>query len=199
MEIKKIRKESLSELTNGVGVYALCDLDSQPMYIGQSLDGIRNRVSRHLTSARSDVIANRQLDIWEIYEVWAWQVGEKLPTSASKDSKQKQKDTISDLERHLINFYNDQSPLVNGKLPISPEEEPLIPSKSVIQVMSAEERELRLDPTRRLPRQLDQLSGLFKHILEVKDNSEQRRMLKVHFDRTAAYYENFMSGEDDQA
>ena len=29
-------------------------------------DGIRSRVARHLTSARSDIIANRQIDVWEI-------------------------------------------------------------------------------------------------------------------------------------
>ena len=56
MDIKKHRKDSLRSLTNEIGVYALCDLDRNPMYIGQSKDGIRTRVSRHITSARSDVI-----------------------------------------------------------------------------------------------------------------------------------------------
>ena len=36
--------------------------------------GIQSRVRRHLTSARSDVIANRQIDVWEIAFVWAWPV-----------------------------------------------------------------------------------------------------------------------------
>jgi len=197
LDTKKIRKQSLDELTNQVGVYALCDLDRMPIYIGQSLDGIKARVQRHLTSARSDVIANRQLDIWEICEVWAWPVGEKISSTASAVKKKRQKDEVAELEHYLIHLHNNQSPLVNGKLPPQVGKTPQVPEKSITPVMSDEERELRLDPIRRLPRQLDQLSVLFKHILEVKDNSEQRRMLKVHFDRTSAYYAKFMSGNED--
>ncbi len=71
------RGKALAALTNQIGVYALCDLDGNPIYVGQSVDGIRTRVRRHLTSARSDVIANRQIDVWEIAFVWAWPVATK--------------------------------------------------------------------------------------------------------------------------
>ncbi len=107
MEIKSYRKTSLSALTDEIGVYALCDLDRNPIYIGQSADGIRTRVSRHLTSARSDVIANRQLDIWEICEVWAWPLGNKLPKKAPKEEKTEQKKLIDNLETYLINQFNE--------------------------------------------------------------------------------------------
>jgi hypothetical protein len=63
-------------LTNEIGVYALCDLDGVPIYVGQSTDGIKNRVRCHLTSARSDIIANRQIDAWEIAFVQAYPVGD---------------------------------------------------------------------------------------------------------------------------
>ena len=49
----------MQSLTNEIGVYVLCDLDQAPIYVGQSTDGARARVRRHLTSARSDIIANR--------------------------------------------------------------------------------------------------------------------------------------------
>lgn len=55
------RKQAVAQLTRQIGVYVLCDLDNVPVYVGQSKDGIRQRVQRHLTSARSDVIANRQI------------------------------------------------------------------------------------------------------------------------------------------
>lgn len=199
MDIKLVRKNSLRNLTDNVGVYALCDLDKTPIYIGQSADGIRTRVNRHLTSARSDVIANRQLDIWEICEVWAWPIGEKLPSSTPDNEKRSQKKTINNLEDYLINHYNVENPLVNGKLPTTTDIESAIPEKQIVEIMSSDERNLRLDPSRRLPRQLEHLTNLFSHILEVKNNSEQRRMLRVHFNRTKAYYENFMSssGESD--
>lgn len=60
------RKQAVKALTNETGVYILSDLDDVPIYVGQSTDGIRSRVARHLTSARSDIIANRQIDVWEI-------------------------------------------------------------------------------------------------------------------------------------
>jgi hypothetical protein len=199
MEVKKYRKQTLANLTDKVGVYALCDLDKTPIYIGQSTDGIRTRVHRHLTSARSDVIANRQLDIWEICEVWAWPVGDKLPSGASAIKKKSQKELIDNIEHYLINCYNAINPLVNGKLPPANIVQPTIPDKVVIDIMSQEEREQRLDPSRRLPRQLEHLTNLFSHILEVKNNPEQRRMLRVHFNRTKTYYQKFMSdsGETD--
>jgi Uri superfamily endonuclease len=71
---KRYRSAQLSKLTNTIGVYALCDLDGVPVYVGQSVDGIRQRVQRHLTSARSDIIANRMIDVWEIAFVRAWPV-----------------------------------------------------------------------------------------------------------------------------
>jgi len=53
------RNKACGRLTGEIGVYVLCPLDKTPMYVGQSKDGIRSRVRRHLTSARSDIIANR--------------------------------------------------------------------------------------------------------------------------------------------
>ena len=50
------RNKACGSLTSEIGVYVLCDLDKTPIYVGQSKDGIRSRVRRHLTSARSDII-----------------------------------------------------------------------------------------------------------------------------------------------
>ena len=86
-----------------IGVYALCDLDGVPMYVGQSKDGIRSRVARHLTSARSDIIANRQIDVWEIGWVWAYPV--------------KTVDELDPLEALLYHSFNPKSQLMNGTVP----------------------------------------------------------------------------------
>ena len=98
------RKNALRQLTNQVGVYALCDLDEIPIYVGQSVDGIRARVNRHLTSARSDVIANRQVDVWEIAFVKAWPVDrpEKIPQ----------------LEAVLFQAFDSVKTLMNGSIPL---------------------------------------------------------------------------------
>lgn len=99
------RARQVRTIPTPVGVYALCDVDEVPVYIGQSTDGIRVRVQRHLTSARSDVITNRQIDVWEIAYVWAWPIGAE---------------NISALEAHLFYEFDSQSALMNGTVPAPP-------------------------------------------------------------------------------
>jgi hypothetical protein len=184
INLQEYRARSLSKLTNNIGIYALCDLDKVPIYVGQSRDGIRSRVQRHLTSARSDVIANRQLDVWEVAYVWAW------PMSGST------KAAMTEIECFLINEFHAKKALMNGKIPPAPSTAPKLPTKQEIQVLPSEEIEKRKDPLLRLPRQAAQFTNLFSHILEVKDNSEQRRALEAHFSRLSAYYKDFMSGPE---
>jgi hypothetical protein len=180
VSFQKYRDIQLRSLTDEIGVYALCDLDRIPLYIGKSTDGIRTRVRRHLTSARSDVIANRQLDVWEIAYVWAWPVTSEL------------KDTIRTLEEFLISHYHSQSPLVNGKIPICPEQTVTIPAMEEVMVLPEDEISKRKDPLLRLPRQIGHFSSLFSHALEVKDNADVRRALETHFSRLQRYYQGFM-------
>lgn len=63
LSIIRFRKLAARKIPPQIGVYALCDLDEVPIYVGQSTDGIRARVNRHITSARSDIIANRMIDV----------------------------------------------------------------------------------------------------------------------------------------
>jgi hypothetical protein len=86
-QIQAYRRKQVRQIPTPIGVYALCDLDEVPVYVGQSTDGIQARVRRHLTSARSDVIANRQIDVWEIAYVWAWPVGIPVKLNALSEGK----------------------------------------------------------------------------------------------------------------
>jgi hypothetical protein len=184
VNLQAYRATELSKLTNEIGVYALCDLDGVPLYVGRSRDGIRSRVQRHLTSARSDVIANRQLDVWEVAYVWAWPM--RGSTAAS----------IGEVESFLITEFHVTKALMNGKIPPAPATPPRLPARQEIQVLPSEEIEKRKDPLLRLPRQAAQFTSLFSHILEVKDNDELRRALEAHFSRLNAYYNDFMSGPE---
>jgi GIY-YIG catalytic domain len=78
------RRRAVRTLTNEIGCYVLCDLDEVPIYVGQSVDGIRSRVNHHLTSARSDIIANHQIDVWEIAWVWAYPVTDRARSALLK-------------------------------------------------------------------------------------------------------------------
>ncbi len=172
------RKTAVSALTDKIGVYALCDLDGVPMYVGQSVDGIRSRVRRHLTSARSDIIANRQVDVWEIAYVWAWPVVDKSD--------------IEPLEAALFQRFDAEKPLMNGKVLSHRLDVIQEPEKQMIQVIEEGERLRRLRPDQRLERQIRQYGILVDYIQTVKSAPHLKRALDAHFERLVSYHKTFL-------
>jgi hypothetical protein len=173
------RKTAVSKLTNQIGVYVLADLDNIPVYVGQSKDGIRSRVQRHLTSARSDVIANRQIDVWE-YPVQS-------------------KTEIDQLEADLFHRFNPQSRLMNGTIPSESATALSIPEPNIVQVMSDKEIDEKKDPELRLPRQANHYAQLVSHFVAVKNSDQVARAMDAHFERLAKYHAemlNLSSGEE---
>lgn len=167
-------------------MYALCDLNGVPIYVGQSRDGIRARVARHLTSARSDIIANRQVDVWEIAYVRAY------PVDNVGD--------ISLLEGVLYHHFNPQSALMNGTIPPVPEVDMDIPEPAqIVQVMPDDEIEDRLDPAQRLPKQARHYAQIVEHFLEVKNSPQIGRAMEAHFERLQRYHGELLGnvGEND--
>lgn len=167
------RRRAVRTLTNSIGCYVLCDLDQVPIYVGQSRDGIRARVNRHLTSARSDIIANRQVDVWEIAWVWAYAV----------DSL----DSIGSLENGLFHRFHTNSPLMNGKVPLSNLMEIPEPTQ-IVQVMSDAEIADKRDPALRLPRQAEHYTQIVGHFLAVKNSPEIALAIQAHFARLERYH-----------
>ena len=181
----KFRATALSKLTDEIGCYILADLDNIPIYVGQSTDGIRSRVRRHLTSARSDIIANRQVDVWEIAYVWAFPVAEKTE--------------INSLENALFHEYDKDSQLMNGSIPAIPEKGFIIPAPfQVLQLMSDEDLMERSSPEARLPRQAEHYARLVDHYLVVKQSQQIARSMEAHFERLKKYqYQLLGLGKDD--
>lgn len=183
------RRKAIRKLTNEIGVYVLCDLDHVPIYVGQSTDGIRARVLRHLTSARSDIIANRQIDVWEIAWVWAFPVSNRAEIGALEDA--------------LFYEYDPKSALMNGKVPKKPIKKVKIPKPSqVVQVMRDDEIAEKKDPALRLPRQAEHYSQIVGHFLAVKNSKEIARAIDSHFERLSKYHRSllgFASDEEDGA
>lgn len=54
------------------GVYAFFDYDGEPIYVGQTNEKLSGRVGRHLTNQRTDAVAMRILDPFEVAEVELW-------------------------------------------------------------------------------------------------------------------------------
>lgn len=57
-----------------VGVYAFYDYDGEPIYIGQTYEGLSSRISRHLTNQRTDAVAMNVLDPFEVAEICVWPI-----------------------------------------------------------------------------------------------------------------------------
>jgi len=177
------RNKACASLSNEIGVYVLCDLDRTPIYVGQSKDGIRSRVRRHLTSARSDIIANRQIDVWEIAFVMVFPVEERAQ--------------ITPLEDALYHQFNDISPLMNGKVPARPDGIGAPPEPAqVVQVMSDAEIADKSDPVQRLPRQAAHYTQMVDHFLNVKNSTEILRAIEAHFDRLQRYHKTLVELQD---
>jgi GIY-YIG catalytic domain len=51
------------------GVYAFFDYDNEPIYIGQSIEGLSSRIGRHLTNQRTDAVAMSVLDPFEVFAI----------------------------------------------------------------------------------------------------------------------------------
>lgn len=58
------------------GCYAFYDYDGEPIYVGQTYEKLRVRVKRHLTNQRTDPVAMRILDVFEVAELELWPLWE---------------------------------------------------------------------------------------------------------------------------
>src|SRR5512133_1202765 len=54
------------------GVYAFYDYDTEPIYVGQTYETLRQRIGRHLTNQRTDAVAMNVLDPFEVAEIEVW-------------------------------------------------------------------------------------------------------------------------------
>jgi GIY-YIG catalytic domain len=78
------------------GVYAFYDYDDEPIYIGQTFEGLGGRIGRHLTNQRTDAVAMNVLDPFEVAEIRVW------PMDLSHLSKQEQKNYLDRAEFTLF-------------------------------------------------------------------------------------------------
>lgn len=60
---------SQKRLRSCIGAYVFYDYDDEPIYVGQTAEGFGVRIGRHLTGQRSDTLAYRILDPFEVKDV----------------------------------------------------------------------------------------------------------------------------------
>lgn len=114
--LKAIDSSTGKRLGGCIGVYGFYDYDGEPIYVGQTLESFGTRVGRHMTGQRSDTLAYRILDPFEVAEVELWPT-EFLRNDPDKKSKINQieysayRQAIDDSKYHAI--LNEKIPPVS--------------------------------------------------------------------------------------
>jgi hypothetical protein len=78
--------------SNTWGIYAFYDYDGEPIYVGQTYEGLGGRIGRHLTNQRTDAVAMNVLDPFEVAEIRVW------PLDLSKMTREEQRDYLDRAE-----------------------------------------------------------------------------------------------------
>jgi hypothetical protein len=128
------------------GIYAFFDFDGEPIYVGQTYEGLRTRIRRHLTNQRTDAVAMHVLDPVEVAAVLVWPFWELA--TASFDARQ---DVLQRAEYAVYRQLIEQSPIgaiLNEKIPVATDAFDLpasfggsiVPSDSQTRLMHRDER-----------------------------------------------------------
>jgi len=183
--LQQFRKEQIKTITDKPGVYILVDWHGAPLYVGASkaiLEGLRARVSRHTTSARSDLLANQKMVTDEIAYVWLYECADTAD--------------ILKLEHHLIFKHDSHRPLLNSKVPKF-DIVCRVPEKTVVQLVPDSEIERMQDPAEIFHHNLKMELALLDYIKSTKDNEDTRRALAVRHSLTeyhrAIFINSFMA------
>lgn len=160
---RKLLTEALSEeieveggrkkLTQCVGVYAFYDYDGEPIYVGQTFENFGTRIGRHLRGQRSDTLAYRILDPFEVAEV------EIYPTEYLRnDSERKAKLDATEYSVYINAIENSKyKAILNEKIPPSSALVPL-PESYRFNLIPDDMREDREHPDVRIARRAETLA-----------------------------------------
>ena len=162
------------------GVYLFVDYDGEPTYVGQTREKLRTRIRRHLTNQRTDAVAMRVLDPFEVAEIEMWPFWELdgLPPAEIKDTLQKAEFTVYQAALQDSEF---NAVLNEGKIPAA--DTIALPESvrgTILPVGSLRQRE---HPDIRLARRARTIADLARVISERRVSTGIRRTLWVQAQR----------------
>jgi GIY-YIG catalytic domain len=139
------------------GVYAFYDYDGEPIYVGQTNERLRTRIRRHLTNQRTDAVAMRVLDIFEVAELEMWPLWEL--ENESKEVVQTRLDQV-EYSAYVRAIRNSRfRAILNEKIPpVSPLVE--LPKSYRYPLVADEQLDERRHPDVRIARRAETLSRL---------------------------------------
>jgi len=175
------------------GVYAFFDYDGEPIYVGQTNEQLRVRIRRHLTNQRTDAVAMKVLDPFEVFEIEIW----PLPDFEGQDLNASIARRLNWLERAVFDRLIEQSrfkAILNEKdPPLMADETAFIPVSIRGRIVSDAVLKLRGHPDTRIARRAETLSLLAKVIAERRVQSGLRRTLLTQAKRLAWLAEKRMN------
>lgn len=168
------------------GVYAFFDYDAEPIYVGQTNENLRTRIRRHLTNQRTDAVAMKVLDPFEVYQVEVW----PLPQYQGRDKSDVEATShLSWLEYEIhrdLLAKSRFSAVLNEKDPYRCEQQHFVrPAGCRGTIVSEAVFALRSHPDTRLARRAETLSLLAKVISERQVQKGLRRTLLTQAKRLA--------------
>ncbi len=175
------------------GVYAFFDYDGEPIYVGQTNEQLRVRIRRHLTNQRTDAVAMKVLDPFEVFEIEIW----PLPHFEGQDMSAAIARRLNWLERAVFDRLIEQSrfkAILNEKdPPLLVDAGAVIPTSVRGRIVSEAVLKLRGHPDTRIARRAETLSLLAKVIAERRVQSGLRRTLLTQAKRLAWLAEKRMN------
>jgi hypothetical protein len=170
------------------GCYAFYDYDGEPIYVGQTNEQLRVRVRRHLTNQRTDAVAMRILDVFEVAEMELWPLWEyeNVARSSPRGAEAQRDLDAVEYSAYLKAIDNSRfRAILNEKIPpISPVKE--LPPSRRFNLISEETRRERGHPDVRIARRAETISRLAAVAHERGEVSEGlRRVLVIQAVRLA--------------
>ena len=162
------------------GVYLFVDYDGEPIYVGQTREKLRTRIRRHLTNQRTDAVAMRVLDPFEVAEVEMWPFWEldERPDDEGKTSLQRAEDTVY---RQALKGSSFSAVLNEVEIPEAETIE--LPESVRGTILPVGSRLQREHPDVRLARRARTIADLARVISERRVSSGIRRTLWVQAQR----------------
>lgn len=139
------------------GVYAFYDYDGEPIYVGQTNEQLRVRVRRHLTNQRTDAVAMRVLDIFEVASIELWPLW-----SLEGADAQTVRDTLNQVEysAYIAAIRGSRfRAILNEKIPPRTPVQPLPPSHKLT-LVEYEPHDERWHPDVRIARRAETIARL---------------------------------------
>lgn len=167
------------------GAYAFYDYDGEPIYVGQTNERLRTRVRRHLTNQRTDAVAMRILDIFEVAEIELWPLWNLEGTPAKNTAARQALDSLEHSAYIAAIAASRFKAILNEKIPPTAAVVPL-PSSLRRPLISRAVREQRGHPDIRIARRAETLSRLAAVARERGEVSDGlRRVLVIQAVRLA--------------